>query len=261
VSQLKFDKSLVERLERLYATRDVLRRRELVRTALDAQTGDRVVDVGCGPGFYVNELVEVVGREGSVVGLDVSADMLAVAANRAEGHDNVSFHEADATSLPVPDASFDRALAVQVLEYVQDVPAALSEMRRALRPGGRVLVWDVDWATVSWQATDEQLMQRVLAAWDEHLTHASLPRKLAPQLRAAGFEHVQMEAYPFATTELIPDAYGGSLVPLLEQYVVEQGGLSPGDAKAWADDQRELGERGEFFFTVTQFCFTASRRS
>jgi hypothetical protein len=101
----------------------------------------------------------------------------------------------------------------------------------------------------------------VLAAWDEHLTHASLPRKLAPQLRDAGFDHVQMEAYPFATTELIPDAYGGSLVPLLEQYVVEQGGLSQGDAKAWADDQRELGERGEFFFTVTQFCFTASRRS
>jgi arsenite methyltransferase len=261
VSQLKFDKSLVERLERLYATRDVLRRRDLVRTALDAQTGDRVVDVGCGPGFYVNELAEVVGREGSVVGADVSADMLAVASNRAEGHDNVSFHEADATSLPVPDASFDRALAVQVLEYVEDVPAALSEMRRALRPSGRVLVWDVDWATVSWQATDEQLMQRVLAAWDEHLTHASLPRKLAPQLRDAGFEHVQMEAYPFATTELIPDAYGGSLVPLLEQYVVEQGGLSQRDAKAWADDQRELGERGEFSFTVTQFCFTASRRS
>jgi hypothetical protein len=75
-------------------------------------------------------------------------------------------------------------------------------------------------------------MQRVLAAWDEHLTHASLPRKLAPQLRAAGFEHVQMEAYPFATTELIPDAYGGSLVPLLEQYVVEQGGLSQGTPRA-----------------------------
>ncbi len=261
MSQLKFDKSLVERLERLYVTRDVLRRRDLVRTALDAQTGDRVVDVGCGPGFYVNELVEVVGREGSVVGVDVSADMLAVAANRAGGHNNVSFHEADATSLPVPDASFDRALAVQVLEYVQDVPAALSEMRRALRPGGRVVVWDVDWATVSWQATDEELMQRVLAAWDEHLTHPSLPRTLAPQLRDAGFEQVEREAYPFATTELTPDAYGGSLMPLLEQYVVEQGGLSHEDAKAWADDQRELGERGEFFFTVTQFCFTATSRS
>jgi arsenite methyltransferase len=98
----------------------------------------------------VTELLEQVGRDGFVVGVDASADMLAVAAKRAEGHDNVELHEANATSLPVPDASFDQALAVQVLEYGQDVPAALAEMRRALRPGGRVVVWDVDWATVSW---------------------------------------------------------------------------------------------------------------
>jgi arsenite methyltransferase len=261
VSQLEFDRRLVERLERLYTTRDMLRRRELVRAALGARSGDRILDVGCGPGFYVTELAEVVGREGSVVGLDASADMLAVAATRAQGHDNVTFHQADATSLPVPDASFERAVCVQVLEYVRDVPAALTEMHRALRPGGRVLVWDIDWATVSWHAIDRQLARRVLAAWDKHMTHPSVPRTLAAQLRDAGFEGVRMEGHAFATTELIPHAYSGSLVPLLEQYVAEQGGMSQQEAKAWADEQRELGGRGEFFFTVTQFCFTATRRS
>ena len=261
MSQLEFDRRDVERLERLYTTRDVLRRRELVRVALGARAGDRVLDVGCGPGFYVTEMLEVVGRGGSIVGVDGSADMLAVAAKRAEGHDNVEFHEADATSLPVPDASFDRAIAVQVLEYVRDVPAALAELRRALRPGGRVLVWDVDWATVSWRASDGELMKRVLSAWDKHLTHPSLPRTLAAHLRSAGFEDVRMDAHAFATTELTPDAYGGSLVPLLEHYVADQGGTSQNEAKTWADEQRELGDRGEFFFTVTQFCFTAIRRS
>ena len=259
VSQMEFDRRLVDRLERLYATRDVLRRRELVRAALDVRPGDRILDVGCGPGFYVTELLEAVGREGSVVGVDTSADMLAVAAKRAAGHGNVEFHHA--TSLPVPDASFERAVCVQVLEYVRDVPAALSQMHRALRPGGRVLVWDVDWATASWNAIDRQLARRVLAAWDKHLTHPSLPRTLAARLRNAGFQDVRMDARAYATTELIPDAYGGSLVPLLGQYVVEQGGMSQQEAKAWADEQRELGDRGEFFFTVTQFCFTATRRS
>ena len=156
MGQLKFDRALVERLEKLYATRDVLRRRELVRAALGARGGDRVLDVGCGPGFYVSELLEVVGRDGSVVGVDGSADMLAVAAKRAEGRDNVEFYEADATSLPVADASVDRALCVQVLEYVADLSGALRELHRALRPGGRVLLWDVDWATVSWHATDRE---------------------------------------------------------------------------------------------------------
>jgi len=261
VSQLEFDRRLLERLNRLYATRDVLRRRELVRAALGPRPGDRILDVGCGPGFYVTELLEAVGREGLVVGVDSSADMLAVAAERADGHDNVEFCEADATSLPVPDAGFERAVCVQVLEYVRDVPAALTEMHRALGPGGRLLVWDVDWATVSWHAVDRQLMRRVLAAWDQHLTHPSLPQTLAARLRDAGFRDVRMEAHAFATTELIPDAYGGSLVPLLEQYVAEQGGMSREEAKAWADEQRELGDRGEFFVTVTQFCFTATRRS
>jgi arsenite methyltransferase len=255
---MEFDRRLIQRLERLYSTRDVLRRRELVRAAVGARSGDRVLDVGCGPGFYITELLEAVGREGAVVGVDISADMLAVAAKRAAGHGNVEFHEAGATSLPVPDASFERAICVQVLEYVRDVPAALAEMHRVLRPGGRMLVWDVDWSTVSWHAIDRQLMRQVLAAWDKHLTHPCLPRTLAAQLSNAGFQDVRMDAHAFATTELIPDAYGGSLVPLLEQYVAEQGGMSQQEAKAWADEQRELGDRGEFFFTVTQFCFTAT---
>jgi arsenite methyltransferase len=261
VSQLEFDRRLIQRLERLYSTRDVLRRRELVRAALGARPGDRILDVGCGPGFYITELLEAVGREGAVVGVDISADMLAVAAKRAAGHGNVEFHEAGAASLPVPDASFERAVCVQVLEYVRDVPAALAEMHRVLRPGGRMLVWDVDWSTVSWHAIDRQLMRQVLAAWDKHLTHPSLPQTLAAQLRSAGFEDVRMDAHAFATTELTPDAYGGSHVSLLEHYVADQGGMSQNEAKAWADEQRELGDRGEFFFTVTQFCFTATRRS
>ena len=260
MSQLEFDRPLIQGLERLYSTRDVLRRRELVRAALGARSGVRILDVGCGPGFYITELLEAVGREGAVAGVDISADMLAVTAKRAAGHGNVEFHEADATSLPVPDASFERAVCVQVLEYVRDVPAALAEMHRVLRPGGRMLVWDVDWSTVSWHAIDRQLMRQVLAAWDKHLTHPCLPRTLAAQLRT-GFQDVRMDAHAFATTELIPDAYGGSLVPLLEQYVAEQGGMSQQEAKAWADEQRELGDRGEFFFTVTQFCFTATKTS
>ena len=109
---------------------------------------------GCGPGFYVAELLDEVGPDGSIVGLDVSPTMLAVAAKRSEGKPNVAFHEADATALPVGDGEFDAALCVQVLEYVPDPSAALRELHRALRPGGRVLVWDVDWATVSWHSSD-----------------------------------------------------------------------------------------------------------
>jgi arsenite methyltransferase len=259
MSQMVFDESLVEQLEVVYHTRDVLRRRALIRGALDARRGERILDVGCGPGFYVAELLDEVGAEGAVVGIDGSAAMLSVAAHRCERHPNVSFHEADVLSLPVETASFDRALCVQVLEYVQDVGRALAEMHRALRPGGRLVVWDVDWDTVSWHSSDPDRMARVLRAWDAHLAQPSLPRLLTAQLRAAGFEDVRMEGHTFATNEFDPDSYGGALVPVVERYVGGRDEIPADEMAAWVAEQRELDERGHFYFVCVQFCFTATK--
>jgi ubiquinone/menaquinone biosynthesis C-methylase UbiE len=254
---LEFDEEVSQRIEAAYAGRDIARRRELVREALGVGPGERVLDVGCGPGFYVAELLEAVGSDGAVVGVDSSEAMLALAAMRCAGHENADFRAADATALPVDDGSFDAALSVQVLEYVADVPAALGELRRALRPGGRLVLWDVDWATLSLRSDDGARMQRVLAAWDEHLTHVSLPQTLSAQLRDAGFADVRMNAYAFATTELDPETYGGFLVPFLEGFVVDRDAVPAAEARAWADEQRALAERGEFYFCVTQVRFAA----
>jgi ubiquinone/menaquinone biosynthesis C-methylase UbiE len=259
MSRLVFDEALAEQMEVVYRSRDVLRRRRLVYEALGARPGERVLDVGCGPGFYASELLDQVGAEGSVVALDASPQMLAVAAHRCEGRPNVSFHQADATSLPVDDGGFDGAISVQVLEYVADVEAALGELHRALRPGGRVVLWDVDWATLSWHSRDPARMERALRAWDEHLVDPSLPRTLASRVRAAGFEDVAMEGHAFATAEFTPDAYGGSLLPLIAGYLATVDGFGPEEAAAWFAEQRELAERGEFYFACMQLCFTGTR--
>jgi SAM-dependent methyltransferase len=259
VGQLEFDEGLGEQLEVVYRTRDILRRRRLVHEALAAQPGERILDVGCGPGFYVAELLEEVGPEGSVVGVDRSPQMLAIAAHRAEAHENVDFHEADATSLPVESGGFDAAVSVQVLEYVPDLPAALGEIRRAVRPGGRVVLWDVDWSTLSWHSEDPGRMKRALEAWDAHLAHKALPRTLAGALRNAGFEDVQAEGHAFASAELDQETYGAALLPLIADYLAGREEIGAEEAAAWAAEQRELGERGAYFFAVTQFCFTARR--
>jgi arsenite methyltransferase len=256
MSQLVFDEKIVEQLEVVYRSRDVRRRRKLVYEALGAAPGDHVLDVGCGPGFYSRELLDQVGSEGSVTGIDQSPQMLAVARRRSEGFANARSEEGDATGLPVESDSFDRALSVQVLEYVPDIPAALAEIHRALRPGGRVVIWDVDWATVSWHSEDPARMERVLKAWDAHLAHASLPRTLAPSLRAVGFEDVRMDGHAFATVELSQETYGGAALPVIERYVRQQGSA---DVDAWADEQRALGERGEFYFACMQFCFSGTK--
>jgi ubiquinone/menaquinone biosynthesis C-methylase UbiE len=260
VTQLAFDESVARRIESLYLTRDAERRRGLVREALQTAPGYRVIDIGCGPGFYCLELAAEVRAGGAVVGIDSSAPMLALAARRCEAHENVSFREADLLSLPVEEASFDRALCVQVLEYIEDATAALTEMLRVLRPGGRVVIWDTDWATVSMHSSDPERMHRVMKAWDSHLTHPSLPRTLGPRLRDAGFEKVEATAHVFATVgELSQDSFASSMLPLISNYVVGNNLIDADEAAAWEAEQQQLSEADGFYYTSTQFCLSAVR--
>jgi SAM-dependent methyltransferase len=229
----------------------------LVRQALDLHPGQRVLDVGCGPGFYCFEIAAEVGTEGRVVGVDPSVSMLELAARRCLTLPNVALREGEVLDLPVEDQAFDRALCVQVLEYVEPATDALAEIRRTLRPGGRLVVWDIDWGTVIWHSSDSELASRIKTAWDRHLAHPGLPRSLAPRLRAAGFEDVTGTGYVFSTfPKLDPESYGTAIIPVIASYITGAGLLDPESVAAWVDDQHRLSERGEFFFAGLQFCFT-----
>jgi ubiquinone/menaquinone biosynthesis C-methylase UbiE len=254
MGQLIFNEVEAQAMEAVYRIREAQIRRSQVRAELAPQAGERILDVGCGPGFYCREFADVVG---SIVGVDQSEAMIRLARRRCEGLENVSLHVADATALGVADGDFDAAYSVQVFEYVADTAAGLAELHRALRPGGRVLVWDTDWRTFAMQ--DDELTRRVHRAWDEHLAHRSLPRVLARSLREAGFEDVRARAYPLATVDFDPETYGGALVPFIAAFVPGHAGVSQADAEAWIAEQQALGERGEFYFAVTQFCFTARK--
>jgi arsenite methyltransferase len=260
MGRLEFDDDVARRLEVMYGTGDYLRRRALVRTTLSAKAGERILDLGCGPGLYLAEILEDVGPNGSVVGVDPSHGMLAVAARNVEGKGRAELREADAVAIPVADDEFDGAISVQVLEYVEDVDRALVQLYRALRPGGRLVVWDVDWDTVSWFSSDRDRMRRVLMAWDEHLVHPSLPQTLGARMRLAGFVDVTFMGYVFATDQPSRAAYGGaSLISTVASFVVGRQGLSTDEVNAWKADLRGLGDRGEYFFSCVQFGFKCTK--
>jgi ubiquinone/menaquinone biosynthesis C-methylase UbiE len=259
VSQISFNAETAKALDRAYHKRDMLRRRRHVRAALDAAPGERILDIGCGPGFYVAELLDEVGRTGSIVAVDASPDMLALARQRCDGHDNVTFREGTADALPVDDGDVDAALCVQVMEYVADAPGAVAEIHRVLRPGGRVLIWDVDWGTAWWHTEDPDRMRRFLAAWDEHLVHPSLPRRMGAHLRAAGFADVAVQGHSFATVDYDDESFAVMMLGMAADFVPGRRGVTGDEVAAWKAEQRSLAERGEFFFEATQFCFTARK--
>jgi SAM-dependent methyltransferase len=107
--------------------------------------GERVVDVGCGAGFDSLIAARMVGAEGSVIGMDMTPAMLVKARQSAAqaGMANVTFCEGYAEALPVPDGWADVVISNGVLNLVPDKAAALHEMARVLKPGGRVQIADI----------------------------------------------------------------------------------------------------------------------
>ena len=107
--------------------------------------GERVLDVACGPGLVALRAAETVGPSGQIVGIDLSGQMVHVAQQRAKerGLSNADFARMDAESLDLPDASFDVVLCALGLMYLPDPERAVREMRRILRPGGRlgIAIW------------------------------------------------------------------------------------------------------------------------
>jgi arsenite methyltransferase len=254
-----FDPVESRSLEAVYLTPDVVAQRAATLAALKLAPGERVLDVGCGPGLLVAEMAEAVGETGHVTGLDVSEPMLAVARRRCEPlAGRVTLARGDAQALPVSDASLDVAVSTQVIEYVPDVAAALGELYRVLRPGGRVLLLDTDWGSVVWHASEPERMRRVLAAWTQRFADPHLPRTLAPRLRAAGFEVTGCDVLVVLNTEYDLNTYSVSNGRIVAGFAAEQG-VPREIVEAWWADLERLGERGEYFFSLNRYVFMAVR--
>jgi SAM-dependent methyltransferase len=251
--QLQFGEEQARAVEATYATQDVVRQRRATLAALELRSGERVIDIGCGPGYLASEMAEVVGPDGFVHGIDPSPAMLALAARRAATHTELS--EGDALSLPAEDGSFDAAVSTQVYEYVPDIASALAEARRVLRPGGRLLVLDTDWDSIVWRSSDDTRMARVLGAWEEHLAHARLPRVLPSLLREAGFTLRRCEVIPVLNVGYARETYSAGVLGMIAQFVSGRQGITAEEAKAWADDLRSLGR--DYFFSLNRYLFVA----
>ena len=106
----------------------------------DPRPGERVLDVATGTGFVAVPAARLVGERGRVVGVDISAGMLAQAAEAvaAAGLTNIELVRADAETLDLPAGSFDLVVCASALPYMTDVPAALRRWRALLRPAGRL---------------------------------------------------------------------------------------------------------------------------
>lgn len=119
--------------------------RDRLREVLAPQPGERVLEVGPGTGYYTLDVADWVGTEGKVEILDLQQEMLDHTMARAaeRGIETISPTRADATEMPYEDGGFDAAYLITVLGEIPDQDAALRELARVLKPGGRLVVGEL----------------------------------------------------------------------------------------------------------------------
>ena len=155
----------------------------LNRAAL--QPGESLLDIGCGTGTLLHQLLPHRGR---MVGVDTSDEMLAIA--RRKLLETVALIPAIAEHLPLPEAAFDVVVSTSAFHYFPRPEIALGEMKRVLKSGGRLIItdWCHDYVTC-------QLCDFFLQRFNSAHSRAYRARECIALLRAAGFKWVTVERY------------------------------------------------------------------
>jgi ubiquinone/menaquinone biosynthesis C-methylase UbiE len=161
--------------------------------------GMRALDAGCGPGVITEVMADLVGPTGSVLALDVSPERLTEARSRCGHLGQCRFMQADVRHMGLPEASFDYTWCQFVFEYLPRPEEALEELIRVTRPGGHVVVSDMDGiGALNWpfpadlQADFQKLVAAVHATgFDMHVG-----RKVFHMFRRAGLQDVRVHLAP-----------------------------------------------------------------
>ena len=155
-------------------------------TAAAPQPGDKVLDVGCGPGTMAIVLSQMVTPGGEVVGIDASLQMIEVARKKAGRERSTARFEPAATEdLPFAEGYFDMAMSTFMLHHLpEDVQSkGLTDVRRVLKRGGRFVIAD-------FSSDSGSFLGHLLSLFGHAHGHSTFP-SLEAKLRTAGFEHVE----------------------------------------------------------------------
>lgn len=211
--------------------------------------GSFVVDAGCGPGLWIPLLADAVGEEGSVLGVDLSSEALIVAQRRCAhllNRFSVHYKIGSLEALPIAAGNADLIFSANVSQYLVDPVATFMAMGSCLKPGGRMVIKDIDYGTISFSGIDAALQQRVFWArrfWEQKRVNLGFPYedswvgpKLPVWMRAAGFADVHEEQYRIVRQFPLSDDFRFYLQGLSEWFVSEEiPYLSGEDITRWLD--------------------------
>lgn len=158
-----------------------------------------LLSVGCGPGVFLREVAEA-HPEIKVAGVDISARRVHDAQERFRGLPNAHAHHGDAMALPFGENSFDLVFCRFLMEYLPDKPLAVREMMRVCKPGGTILLQDLD-GQLMWHFPEDAELRRNTERVIDHLASTGFDpfvgRKLFSLCLGAGLTDVRVQLDPY----------------------------------------------------------------
>jgi ubiquinone/menaquinone biosynthesis C-methylase UbiE len=239
----------IEFLDAMNSLPDFRALKDRMIARLRLEPGHRVLDVGCGTGDDVRHLAESVGSGGRVVGLDFSQAMVDEARSRSAGSGlPVEFRQGDITQLDLPDATFDAVRCERVLLHLPDPAVAVGEMARVLRPGGRLVVYDIDFDTGVVDHPDHELSGRIMHALADCFANGRIGRHLRTMFLDAGLDEVEVAAH--TTTEAPFSFFAGTFRSTLGN---RPDVIDPADLEGWLADLEAAEKAERLFGAMTGF--------
>jgi ubiquinone/menaquinone biosynthesis C-methylase UbiE len=229
--------------------------------AMDIDAASRVLDLGCGTGVAARAIAARPGFAGTVVGIDLSPQLIAAAGQLAADEgvgDRVRFAVGDTRSLDLPDGAFDAVVAHTLISHVDDPRAVLAEARRVVKPGGAVGIFDGDYASLTFgqpdpergKADDEAIQGAII-------TNPRVMRQMPLLLREADLTLVQ--AFPSVVADIGTADFWVPAIESLRKLVPQSGAMDEATINAWADARLRESAEGAFFGASNYYAYVARR--
>lgn len=221
----------------------------------------RVLEVGCGTGAVLRSLAQRDGFAGKAIGVDQCLPFVEAAGRFAREEkigDRVELRVGDAHNLDFPAATFDIVIAHTLISHVTEPEAVLAEMARVARPGGTLVIFDGDYASLTYGFPDHDFGQRMDAALaNATFNNPRIMRDLPRLLPAIGLQ--LQAAWGDAVVEIGGGSYFRSFAETYVPFVIEAGLLPAEAVESWLAVQRQAMDDGMFFASCNYYTYLLQR--